>query len=132
MSGRERPDAEPAPRRVRVVSPRTRAAPATSKPPVSHEIGEQTIVGEVYMASLVRTQLRLAIGVLLIFTVLLGGLPLLFALEPQLSDVRIGALPLPWLLLGVVVYPVLIAGGYFYVRRAERNEIDFSEIVERS
>jgi predicted membrane channel-forming protein YqfA (hemolysin III family) len=84
------------------------------------------------MASLVRTQLRLAIGVLLIFTVLLGGLPLLFALEPQLSDVRVGALPLPWLLLGVVVYPVLIAGGYFYVRRAERNEIDFSEIVERS
>jgi hypothetical protein len=122
---------EPAPRRVRVVSPRRGVARPT-RPPLRHEIGEQTVVGEVYMASLVRTQLRLAIGVLLIFTVLLGGLPLLFVLEPGISDVRLAGLPLPWLLLGVVVYPVLIAGGYFYVRRAERNEIDFSEIVERS
>jgi len=122
---------EPAPRRVRVVSPRSRAA-RPAKPPVSHEIGEQTVVGELYMASLVRTQLRLAIGVLLIFTVLLGGLPLLLTAEPGLAEVHVLGLPLPWLLLGVVVYPVLIMGGFFYVRRAERNEIDFSEIVERS
>jgi O-antigen/teichoic acid export membrane protein len=123
---------EPAPRRVRIVSPRSRAVRASTKPPVSREIGEQTIVGEVYMASLVRTQLRLAIGVLLIFAVLLGGLPLLLVLEPGMADIDVLGLPLPWLLLGVVVYPVLIGGGAFYVRRAERNEIDFSEIVERS
>jgi hypothetical protein len=122
---------DPAPRRVRIVSPR-RTATRPSKPAVSHEIGEQTVVGEVYMASLVRTQLRLAIGVLLIFAVLIGGLPLLLAMEPGLSDVHLLGLPLPWLLLAVIVYPLLIAGGFFYVRRAERNEVDFAEIVERS
>ena len=98
--------------------------------PVSSEIGEQTIVGEVYMRSLVRIQLRLAIGILLIFAVLLGGLPLLLLAEPGLADVHVAGVPLPWVLLGVVVYPVLIAGGVFYVREAERNERDFSEVVQ--
>lgn len=123
---------EPPPRRVRIVSPRSRAARATAPRPVSREIGEQTIVGEVYMASLVRTQLRLAIGVLLIFAVLLGGLPLLFVLAPELRTVEVLGLPLPWLLLGVLVYPVLVAGAVFYVRQAEANERDFADLVERS
>jgi len=118
------------PRRVRVVSPRTRAAHASASRPVRHEIDEQTILGEVYMRSLVRLQLRLAIGVCLIFTVLLGGLPLILTLEPQLSDVHVLGLPLPWLLLGVVVYPVLIAAAWLYVRQAERNERDFAELVQ--
>jgi hypothetical protein len=117
------------PRRVRIVSPRTRAARSAPGRPVSREIGEQTIVGEVYMASLVRVQLRLAIGILLIFTLLLGGLPLLLLAEPQLADVQVVGLPLPWVLLGAVVHPVLLLGGLLYVHQAERNEQDFSEAV---
>ena len=121
---------EQPPRRVRIVSPRSRATRSSAARPVSSEIGEQTIVGEVYMRSLVRIQLRLAIGILLIFAVLLGGLPLLLLAEPGLADVQVAGIPLPWVLLGVVVYPVLIAGGVFYVREAERNEHDFSEVVQ--
>ena len=117
------------PRRERIVSPRTRAARSAPARSVSREIGEQTIVGEVYMGSLIRVQLRLAIGILLIFTLLLGGLPLLLVAEPQLSDVQVLGLPLPWVLLGAVVHPVLVAGGLLYVRQAERNEHDFSEVV---
>ena len=120
---------EQQPRRVRIVSPRTRAARSASGRPVSREIGEQTIVGEVYMGSLVRVQLRLAIGILLIFTLLLGGLPLLLVAEPQLADVQVLGFPLPWVLLGAVVHPVLVMGGLLYVRQAERNEQDFSEVV---
>jgi hypothetical protein len=117
------------PRRERIVSPRTRATRSVAARPVSREIGEQTIVGEVYMGSLVRVQLRLAIGILLIFTVLLGGLPLLLVAEPQLADVQVLGLPLPWVLLGAVVHPVLVLGGLLYVHQAERNEHDFSEVV---
>ena len=117
-------------RRVRVVSPRSRATRASAARPVRSEIDEQTIVGEVYMRALVRTQLRLAIGICLIFTVLLGGLPLLFALEPQFAETEVFGLPVPWLLLGVVVYPVLVLGAWLYVRQAERNEREFSEIVQ--
>jgi hypothetical protein len=82
------------------------------------------------MASLVRSQLRLALGVCLIFAVLLGGLPLVLALQPELATVRPLGLPLPWLLLGVVVYPALVVAAWLYVRQAERNERDFSELVQ--
>jgi hypothetical protein len=118
------------PRRVRVVSPRTRAARASAPRPVRHEIDEQTILGEVYMRSLVRLQLRLAVGVCLIFALLLGGLPLVLSLQPRLSAVHVLGLPLPWLLLGVVVYPVLVLAAWLYVRQAERNERDFSDLVQ--
>lgn len=121
---------EPAPpRRVRVVSPRTGAARAAARP-VRREIDEQTIVGEVYTRSLVRLQLRLALGICLIFAVLLGGLPLLFTLQPRLATVHLLGLPLPWLLLGVVVYPALVLAAWFFVRQAERNERDFCELVQ--
>jgi hypothetical protein len=123
---------EQAPRRVRIESPRRSGVRAATRPAVSREIDEQTHVGEVYMRALLRTQLRLALGICLIFAVLLGGLPLLFALQPTVSDVHVLGLPLPWLVLGVLVYPVLIAGAWFYVRTAERNEQDFVELVERS
>lgn len=123
---------EQTPRRVRIVSPRSRATRASARRPVGREIGEQTLLGEVYMASLVRIQLRLAIGVLLIFAVLVGGLPLLLVLEPGLTDVHVLGLPLPWLLLGVVVHPVIVVGALFYVRQSERNEHDFADLVERS
>jgi hypothetical protein len=37
--------------------------------------------------------------------------------------------PLPWWLLGVLVYPFLLALAWIYVRRAERNERDFRDLV---
>jgi hypothetical protein len=41
-------------------------------------------------------------------------------------------LPLPWLVLGVLAYPALVAGGAMHLRLAERHERDFVELVERS
>jgi hypothetical protein len=122
---------EQPPRRVRVVAPR-RAATRASRRLARQEIDEQTSLGEIYMVSLLRTQLRLATGICLIFAVLLGGLPLLFLLEPGLSETSVLGIPVPWLLLGVFVHPVLIAGAWLYVRQAERNERDWVELVERS
>jgi len=45
--------------------------------------------------------------------------------------VRVGWVPLPWLLLGLLAYPLLVGLGWAYVRRAERNEQVFSELVDR-
>ena len=64
----------PPPRRVRVVSPRSSAARAAAHRPVRREIDEQTIVGEVYMRSLVRLQLQLAIAKPLAPVALIVGL----------------------------------------------------------
>jgi hypothetical protein len=38
-------------------------------------------------------------------------------------------MPLPWLLLGFVVYPWVVLVGWRYVRQVERNEREFERIV---
>ena len=40
-------------------------------------------------------------------------------------------MPLSWVLLAFAVYPLLFLLGWLYVRAAERNERDFSDVVER-
>jgi hypothetical protein len=121
--------AEP-PRRVVITSAR-RTATRQRPQVVTQEIDDQTGVGDAYMRSLVRTQLRLAITVLFLLTITLGGLPLLFSTVPASRSATILGVPLPWLLLGVLVYPVLTLVGWLYVRQAERNEQAFSELVDR-
>jgi hypothetical protein len=121
--------AEP-PRRVVITSAR-RSASRPRRQVVTQEIDEQTAVGDVYMRSLIRTQLRLAVTVLVVLAVTIGSVPLLFAVVPNSRTTHVFGLPLPWVLLGVLVYPALIALGWFYVHQAERNERDFTELVER-
>lgn len=120
------------PPRVRVTSPLVGAARRSStRRPATREIDEQTGIGEVYMRSLLRIQLRLALTVLGATAVLLGGLPLLFAAAPTIADTRVLGVPLRWLLLGVLVYPLLWLACRSYVRQAERNEAEFTELLER-
>jgi len=119
------------PRRVRVTSPRTSAARRPSTPAGTREIDEQTRLGEVYMHSLIQAQLRLALAVVAGATVILGGLPLLFALLPGTRTLSVFGVPLPWVLLGIVVYPVVYVSARFYVRNAERIETEFTEFVGR-
>jgi hypothetical protein len=119
----------PRPDRVRVSAPRQRASGGPPQPR-RRQIDEETRLGEIYLGSLLREQLRLAGLVLLALAVAVGGLPLLFSLVPSLTGVRVVGVPLPWLLLGVLVYPFLVLLGWLYVRTAERNESDFADLVE--
>lgn len=81
------------------------------------------------MGSLLREQLRLALGILLLLGVTVGPLPLMFHLLPRLGGAHVLGIPLAWLVLGVLVYPYLFLLGWLYVRRAERNERDFSDLM---
>jgi hypothetical protein len=118
-------------RRVRVTSPRA-AAGRPRRVAVTSEIDAQTRIGEIYMTSLLRAQFRLAIFVVLTVGVLVAGLPFFFWLFPGLARVQVLGMPVPWVLLGFAVYPFFVAVGWFYVRAAERNEHDFTDVVERS
>jgi len=117
--------------RVRVTSPRA-GRPRPPRRTAAAEIDRQSAVGEVYMASLLRAQLRLAVGVLTTLTLTVGSLPLLFVVSPSLGDVRVLGMPLPWVILAFAIYPVLVVLGWVYVRGAERNERAFADVVERS
>ncbi len=123
---------EPPPKRVVVTSPRTAAARRPPGRSALQALDEQDRVGELLVRSLVRAQLLLALKLLTVLAVLIGGLPLMFALAPGTRDVVVLGLPLPWLVLGVLVYPALVLGGLVHLRLAERHERDFTDLVERS
>lgn len=95
------------------------------------ELAQQTRVGEALVRGLVRAQLALALRLSLVVMIALGGLPWLFAIAPSVSEVTVLGVKLPWLLLGVVSFPFLIGVGWSYVRLAERNEQDFTDLVQR-
>lgn len=120
MSGDEPPP------RVRVTGPDRRPRPG----PRTGDIDDETRLGAVFLDSLLREQLWLAMRILLTLGVSVAGLPLLFLLAPGLADVRLVGVPVAWLVLGVLVYPWLVVLGWRYVRRAERNERDFAELLE--
>lgn len=120
-------------RRVAVRNPRGRATrPTAPGERALAELKEQTEVGEVLLRSLTRAQLMLAVRIFAVFGFFLLGLPALFATHPGLADYRILGLPLPWVVLGGAVYPLLVLLGLLYIRQAERNERDFVEFIERS
>lgn len=112
--------------RVRVER-RRNAAPDVAA--MSEEIDAQSMLGEALLRSLMRTQLRLAAVVLALLAVTLGSLPLIFELSPGIRRLHVLGIPLPWLLLGVLVYPVLLGLGWFYMRYAERNEAGFVRLI---
>jgi hypothetical protein len=120
----------PAPR-VRITHPRTDAVRRVPHRAPVREIDEQTHLGEVYMSSLIRSQRRLGMAVCAAVALLLGGTALVGAYAPRFVAFRVLGVPMPWLVLGLLVYPALIALGWFTVRSAERTERDFLELVRR-
>ncbi len=113
------------PERVRVTGPERRR----THDPRSRDIDSETRLGGVYLTSLLREQRWLAIRVLTTLTLTLGALPLLFFLAPALGRVEVAGVPVSWVLLGVLAYPLLWLLGWRYVRQAERIEADFADLV---
>ncbi|WP_031147180.1 hypothetical protein [Streptomyces erythrochromogenes] len=103
--------------------PRGTRSRAPAHTPARSEISEQTTLGATYVRALMRSQLRAGLGALAALAALVGSLPLVFVVERA----RTG--PLVWLVLGLLVYPVMWLIARWYVRRAERNEADFTGLV---
>ncbi|MEV0267464.1 MAG: hypothetical protein HOV71_12145 [Hamadaea sp.] len=121
-SAAQRTDDAPGPVRTRVVlaeiaTPRRGGDPA-----------DPAAVQDVLLRGLVRAQLALALRLAVVVLVGLGTLPLLFSLAPSFGEVRIAGFRLPWLLLGFLAYPFLIAVGVAFVRLADRNETDYAAL----
>jgi hypothetical protein len=83
------------------------------------------------MHSLIQSQLRLTLAVIGGVVLVLGSIPLLFRLVPPTRTFSIFGLPLPWVILGIVLYPVVYVAARIYVRNAERIETEFTEFVGR-
>jgi uncharacterized membrane protein len=112
--------------RVRVTAPLSAARPARP----SRESAEESEVGQLFVRSLIRTQLRLALVVAGGFLLVLCAFPLLLAAVPGLADTRVAGVPFDWLLLGAGIYPVTGLSAWLYVRSAARNEARYRDLAE--
>ena len=116
--------------RVRVTSAR-RGATTARRRSLASALAEQTDVGELYLQGLLRAQLRLGLIVLGVLASVLLGLPLLFALVPATRSLQVIGLPLPWVVLGVALYPAMVLLAAWFDRHAGRLERRFTEVMER-
>jgi hypothetical protein len=94
------------------------------------DIQEGTAVGELLRSNLIGSQLRVALRFAAAAGLTLGMLPLLFALFPAIGRVDVLGLRLPWLLLGLLVYPFLLGLGWWHTRTAEKVEQNFADHVQ--
>ena len=98
--------------------------------PISRDLDEQTELGDVYLAGLMRAQLRLSVAVLALTVVGLAALPITLILVPATRTLTVAGVPFAWLVLGIAVYPAAWFLARWYTRQAERIEQDFAEVVD--
>ncbi|SDP08810.1 hypothetical protein SAMN04487914_10390 [Arthrobacter sp. ok909] len=119
--------------RVRVTAPRslTPTAVLTSGRSAAalREAAEESDAGQLFVRSLIRSQLRLALVVALGFLLILLAFPLMLGLVPGLADSTIAGLPFDWVLLGAGIYPVIGLSAWLYVRTAARNEARYRDLA---
>lgn len=132
--GREGPrrsydDPPTKPRRKRVVLADSRA-PVTRLRTVV-ELEEQTSYGEELVRQLIRAQFRWAMGIWIGTVAIFLTFPALFHFLPQLSQVTLAGVRLPWVVLGLLPFPLLFGAAYWYNLMAERQERDFVAMVEK-
>jgi hypothetical protein len=94
------------------------------------ELAEATAHGGLYLRRLVRAQLGLSVLTFVAFGGFLGALPLALYLLPALMDLTLFGVPLPLLALSVPLFPIFLAFGWLYSRRAAALEQQFRDLVE--
>ncbi|WP_219418744.1 hypothetical protein [Pseudonocardia nigra] len=126
--GQEGADADPRNQRVRVVLAERKGVARPVRTVV--DIQEGTGVGELLRSNLIGSQLAVALRFAVGAGLTLGLLPVMFAMFPEIGRVEVLGIRLPWLLLGVLVYPFLFGLGLWHTRTAERVEQSFADHVQ--
>jgi hypothetical protein len=98
--------------------------------PVRDDLYQPDAYGRELLSSLMRAQAGVSLAVLLPAVSLLALYPLLAVLIPRLATLHVLHLPLTLIILGGGIYPPLVLLGYWYVRRAERLEQRFVELLK--
>jgi hypothetical protein len=120
--------ADQASKRVRVVLAERKGVARPVRTVIT--IQESSGVGELLRTNLIGSQLAIALRFAIGAGLTLGLLPLLFAIVPEIGRVEVLGIRLPWLLLGVLVYPFLFGLGLWHTRTAEHLEQNFAETVQ--
>ncbi|WP_341976174.1 heavy metal transporter [Microbacterium sp. LWO13-1.2] len=85
----------------------------------------------VYARALMRSQLRLALGTIAGFVLVVVALTLTIALIPEIGQILVWGLPLSWLLQAYAFYPIILVFAVLYLRTAARNERRYRALLAR-
>ena len=109
-------------RRVAVTSPQTRVALAGRRTGAPFVAPHLAPADAERARRIHRRQLRYALTVLAMLAALLLGLPLVLAGAPALDAVRFVGIPVSWLAVAVLPFPLLALLAGWQLRKAERAE----------
>lgn len=119
------------PKRVRVTADLPARRPATSTRGIALPGSPVDEADAVYARALLRSQLRLALGTVAGFVLVVVALTLTIALIPEIGEVLVWGLPLSWLLQAYAFYPIILVFAVLYVRTAARNERRYRALRDR-
>ncbi|CAI3795304.1 hypothetical protein [Pseudarthrobacter sp. MM222] len=105
------------------------ALPAAHSSADARDAAQESDAGQVFIRSLIRSQLRLGLVVAGGFLLILLAFPLMLGLVPGLAHSTIAGLPFDWVLLGAGIYPVIGLSAWLYVRTAARNEARYRDLA---
>jgi hypothetical protein len=118
-------------RRIAVTSPQTRLALAGRRSGAPAAPPHLAPADAERARRIHRRQLRHALAVLGLLGALLLGLPLLLAGAPALDAVRVAGVPVSWLAVAALPYPLLALLAGWQLRAAERTERPDPPVPER-
>jgi hypothetical protein len=104
-------------------------AQAARSSAAARDAAEQSDAGQIFIRSLIRSQLRLGLVVAGGFLLILLAFVLMLGLVPGLAHSTIAGLPFDWVLLGAGIYPVTGLSAWLYVRTAARNEARYRDLA---
>lgn len=119
------------PKRVRVTADLPDRRPATFTRGIALPGSPVDEADAVYARALMRSQLRLALGTVAGFVVVIIALTLTIALVPEIGQIVVWGLPLSWLLQAYAFYPIIVVFAVLYVRTAARNERRYRALRDR-
>ena len=131
MTGGSGHGAGEAPKRVRVTADLPARGPAALTRGIALPGAPVDEADAVYARALMRSQLRLALGTVAGFVLVVVAMTLTIAVIPQIDDIVLWGLPLSWLLQAFAFYPVILVFALLYARTAVRNERRYRALRDR-
>ncbi|MEJ3651534.1 hypothetical protein WEH80_00815 [Actinomycetes bacterium KLBMP 9759] len=109
-------------KRVAVASPQTRLAIARRRTGMRGDLPHLAPADAERARRIHHAQLRKALVAVGLLGALIVGLPLVLAAFPALDEVRVAGVPVSWLAVAVLPYPLLVVLSRWQLHRAERTE----------
>jgi len=119
----------PLPRRRITGPPRRGQAPGIRRP--TDAATPSRDAGAIYLRSLIRAQLRLAVVCFVGFALTMASAAVMIATVPTLHESYVFGVPWSWVLQAYGMYPLILAFAVIYARGAGRNEQRYHSLEGR-